>query len=917
MADPQQPGITPDDIKPLTAAEQALKQTLLDTGAILRSITDKEFRALINATKEYQDRLDDINKSLEEEIGAYAEIKNYVSGMAQAIRQNASILRDERDILSGAAAIQKDILKSTDDLVYNRTRLLSGELSSREVLQDLGDAQGQLLAIETQKVALTDRAKQLEEEAYLAFQDGDTERSQALSAQAKALGEISDQLDTAKQAASDLTKEYEKQLKAVLKIESKVGIAGKLLKGFSKIPVLGDMLDFGGAEKAMNRVAASGASGFKVLQAGARALGPSLAAALGPLGLILIAVKAISAIFSFFKDAMFAASEQATQISRELGISSDQAKVIRKNFYDIADGARDLGATTKGQLLLQKQVAEAQAKFNELLGTGIDLTRAYGDEGQRLLAQFTAVSKFLKLSEDEQKGILNLSLQTGEELKDIENTVLGTLRAYKLQTGIQINERKVLGDILKTSALIRLSIKGGTEALIQATLQAQKFGADLSKVNQIADGFLDFETSIQKEMEAEVLLGRELNYERLRFAALTNDTVTVTEELNRLIAEAGPDLQKNRLAMESLAQSANMSTDELANYIEKQKQSEQLRTSQLNLGEAEIDELERKKFITAEQSALLRQGKLDGVEFYNALKNSGKSAVEITKILGEQAAVSLEAQSAQDKFNEALEKAKETFTKFVEGGSLEKLANFITELVEGGLYNALFGTGKDQNENRAEVEELQKQGEKAVGAEEFQKRVQEESKNIGDGGFFDLDYMKYDLMNPLSAVGSIFSESLAKERQSVVEEYKKQLAIERAALSTGVQSSQAANMATEKATEVNNATNTATTQKPPLADGGVIEEGGVAEVDTGEVYLGMNTRETIASLAESSRRQVLALEQQTDRLTRYQEETNRLLQALIGKDTSIVVDGEVLARTTANVTVQQYGNQLNPASLMS
>jgi hypothetical protein len=91
----------------------------------------------------------------------------------------------------------------------------------------------------------------------------------------------------------------------------------------------------------------------------------------------------------------------------------------------------------------------------------------------------------------------------------------------------------------------------------------------------------------------------------------------------------------------------------------------------------------------------------------------------------------------------------------------------------------------------------------------------------------------------------------------------------------------------------------------------------MARVDTNEVYLGMNTRETIGSLAESSRRQVEALEQQTDKLVRSQEHTNRLLLALLGKDTSIVINQEVLAKTTANAVVQQYGNVLNPGSLIS
>jgi hypothetical protein len=104
---------------------------------------------------------------------------------------------------------------------------------------------------------------------------------------------------------------------------------------------------------------------------------------------------------------------------------------------------------------------------------------------------------------------------------------------------------------------------------------------------------------------------------------------------------------------------------------------------------------------------------------------------------------------------------------------------------------------------------------------------------------------------------------------------------------------------------------------PSLDDGGVVEEGGMARVDTNEVFLGMNTRETIGSLAESSRRQVVALEQLTDKLVRSQEHTNRLLQALLGKDMSMVVNEQVLAKTAANAIVQQYGNVLNPGSLIS
>ena len=43
---------------------------------------------------------------------------------------------------------------------------------------------------------------------------------------------------------------------------------------------------------------------------------------------------------------------------------------------------------------------------------------------------------------------------------------------------------------------------------------------------------LDFESSITSELEAEMLIGRNLNLERARAAALAGDQVTLMEELN-------------------------------------------------------------------------------------------------------------------------------------------------------------------------------------------------------------------------------------------------------------------------------------------------------------------------------------------------------------------------------------------------
>ena len=67
----------------------------------------------------------------------------------------------------------------------------------------------------------------------------------------------------------------------------------------------------------------------------------------------------------------------------------------------------------------------------------------------------------------------------------------------------------------------------------KAVSVAKSLGLELGKVDGIASSLLDFESSIEKELEAELLLGKNLNLEKARTAALNNDLATVAEEIAR------------------------------------------------------------------------------------------------------------------------------------------------------------------------------------------------------------------------------------------------------------------------------------------------------------------------------------------------------------------------------------------------
>ena len=87
--------------------------------------------------------------------------------------------------------------------------------------------------------------------------------------------------------------------------------------------------------------------------------------------------------------------------------------------------------------------------------------------------------------------------------------------------------KKIQEGIGKISNANALSAKNNTKELTNQVFQAKLLGLEQSKVNDIAGGLLDFESSIQSEMEAELLTGKQLNLEKARTAALNNDMATV------------------------------------------------------------------------------------------------------------------------------------------------------------------------------------------------------------------------------------------------------------------------------------------------------------------------------------------------------------------------------------------------------
>lgn len=126
----------------------------------------------------------------------------------------------------------------------------------------------------------------------------------------------------------------------------------------------------------------------------------------------------------------------------------------------------------------------------------------------------------------------------------------------------------------------------------------------LADVDKIAGSLLDFQSSIEAEMEAELLTGRQLNLEKARQLALDNDLEGVAKELANQGITSANFSKMTRIQQEAQAKALGMNRDEMARMLLQQQIGNDLSGEGLNTAQkATLEDLKRvdaqEKFATA------------------------------------------------------------------------------------------------------------------------------------------------------------------------------------------------------------------------------------------------------------------------------------------------------------------------------
>ena len=211
---------------------------------------------------------------------------------------------------------------------------------------------------------------------------------------------------------------------------------------------------------------------------------------------------------------------EANKVQKDLGVSYSESAKILATSKSIALVNKANGMTQEDTLSIMKGIASEFGSFS-------DATTATTLQASNLVANFGVgagtVGKLARNIQSVSGGTLESSLDSAEFLGNMA-------RAADVPVG------DVMNDVANNSELFAKFGKEGGRNIAEAAIQAKKLGLELSNVSAIADGLLNFEESITKELEAELLLGRDINLEKARELAFNNDIAGALAEVSKIVS---------------------------------------------------------------------------------------------------------------------------------------------------------------------------------------------------------------------------------------------------------------------------------------------------------------------------------------------------------------------------------------------
>lgn len=421
-------------------------------------------------------------------------------------------------------------------------------------------------------------------------------------------------LYTAREATKIAENQYnigKAELENEKKVSKQIGISGNLAKAFAEKLGVGEEAYEAMTISARNLVDEQEGnikqlSKWKVAAVGLKSIFSSLFENfLDPAVFLPVIGGAISSLTKGFMklvELALSAQDRTVKFGRNLGMSYDNALKVRNEFTKIAFQSDSI-------LINSEKLMQSQEELTGILGTNNILSA-------QILSTNIKLKDLAGLEADTRGEIVQSSIITGKSMESTTKSVLAQVVGLQKATGISFNFQKILKEASTLGGYLGLSFAKYPDKLTKSLVTVKAMGLELKQLDSMADSFLDFESSITNEFEAQLLTGKNINLSRARELFLNNQLAEAAQEITSQVGSADEFLKMNRISAESLAKSFGMSRDQLGEMLKRQELLSRIGAKDTDNAQKQL-EIGLKRF--GNQKALAAAV---GEEAYNSMVNA-------------------------------------------------------------------------------------------------------------------------------------------------------------------------------------------------------------------------------------------------------------------------------------------------------
>lgn len=331
--------------------------------------------------------------------------------------------------------------------------------------------------------------------------------------------------------------------------------------------------------------------------------------------------------------------DKTVKFARAMNMSTEQARQLKMEFASVNVANGDLFVNTQ-------KLVEAQTEMVGLLG----VTNRISTEN---LATNIKLKDIAGVEADTIASITESSIINGKSNESIVKSVFAQVKGLKQATGIQFENKQILKEASSLGGVLGLQFAKYPAQLSKSLVTVKAMGLELKQVDAIADSFLDFESSISKEFEAQLLTGKEINLAKARELFLDNDLAGAAAEINKQVGSTADFLKMNRIQQDAFAGAMGMSRDQMGDMLKKQ---------------------EMLSILGAKDTDNAREQLKLGLAKY-------KNQKALSEAMGEENYQNLVNASLQEKIAGFIEKIKQSISDFVEkSGIIGKIEGLMEKL---------------------------------------------------------------------------------------------------------------------------------------------------------------------------------------------------------------------------------------------